>query len=329
MKKKSKKEYMKKRRRLLAFPILFFFIAVAIHIHNSHVESVQASKSIALSSNVGSNTANKPEESPQKKEAPSCKDELTGSQGDQAIENLSTKIKNYLGSDVDKVGFVYYDLSSNKSIALNEDKVCIAASTYKVSMNLVAYNMINDGKFNLTDTVPYKADFYETGAGSLQYKTKTLSKSPIAFSTLLDLSITQSDNIATNMISDKIGGADYVRKEVSNITGVTDIDTTTNVITPKIAFRLLKTLYDNKSNENYAHLINAMKETEFHDRIDKYLPHKLVAHKIGNFDSYTNDIGIVFTDKPYIFVIYVDGLPKPEEKIAKISKMVYDAQLTK
>ncbi|MNI82273.1 hypothetical protein D3C73_1389670 [compost metagenome] len=72
-----------------------------------------------------------------------------------------------------------------------------------------------------------------------------------------------------------------------------------------------------------------MKNTEFHDRIDKYLPYDIVAHKIGSYDSYINDVGIIFADKPYILVIYTNELTDATEKIATLSKIIYNAQLQK
>lgn len=153
-------------------------------------------------------------------------------------------------------------------------------------------------------------------------------KSQVQVQKLLDYSIIYSDNIATNMIKARLGGGQAIRQSVCNITGVS-IDTSNNLITAEMEFRLLKKLYDNRSDGNYSHLINIMKQTIYHDRIDKYVPQSLVAHKIGNYGSYVNDVGIIFTNKPYILVVYIDGLTNSAEKIAYISKIIYETQIKK
>ncbi|MBE6047004.1 MAG: serine hydrolase [Clostridium sp.] len=60
-----------------------------------------------------------------------------------------------------------------------------------------------------------------------------------------------------------------------------------------------------------------MKQTTTHDRIDKYIPNDIVAHKIGDYERYVNDIGIIYTDEPYILAIYTeDVMEKGRENIA-------------
>jgi beta-lactamase class A len=47
-----------------------------------------------------------------------------------------------------------------------------------------------------------------------------------------------------------------------------------------------------------------------------------------------NDVAIVFSEKPYILVVYTNELPglaekQPHEKIAGLSKLIYEAQQAK
>ena len=68
-----------------------------------------------------------------------------------------------------------------------------------------------------------------------------------------------------------------------------------------------------------------MKETSSHDRLDKYIPIEMISHKIGDYDQYVNDIGIVHTKEPYILVVYTKGvMEEGRENIARISKTIYD-----
>lgn len=71
-----------------------------------------------------------------------------------------------------------------------------------------------------------------------------------------------------------------------------------------------------------------MKNTSFLDRIDKYIPQYIVAHKIGDLDTAANDEAIVFTDKPYIIILLTDNVGYSYETIADISKAAYIYNLT-
>lgn len=253
--------------------------------------------------------------------AKTTRDYDTIKQADAAIEE---GIKKILGDDYIRAGFIYYDLVNGSKIEMNPNRIFSAASTYKVGMVMATYENIRQGKLKLEDTVVYKSSMFQGGTGVLQAQTNTTLKEPVALADLIDLAIKHSDNIAAAMIASKYeGGPVGVRKQVSALTGI-DIDTKENKITPAIAFTLLKKLYDNKDDELNAHLIDIMKQTDFHDRIDKYVPKDISAHKIGDYDTFIHDIGIVFTDKPYIFVMYTNGVPYAAEKIAQVSKLVYE-----
>lgn len=238
---------------------------------------------------------------------------------------LEEKIKKYLGSNTSMVGLVYFDINTGEKIAINENKVFLAASTVKVQMNMIAYDWIKQGKLSLEEKIAYNEAYYEGGTGILQGKDKS---KPIPVKTLLDYSIIYSDNIATNMILRRLGGSKSVRAAANLLAG-TEVDTSKNNVTAEKEFRILKKLYEGREDEHYSHLIEVMKKTVFHDRLDKYIPKDICAHKIGNYGGYVNDVGIIFTEKPYILVIYTNGLAGSTEKIAQLSRLIYIEQLKK
>ena len=156
---------------------------------------------------------------------------------------------------------------------------------------------------------------------------------PIPMQVLLDYSIKYSDNIATNMIIRRLGGSVKLRN-LANIMAGTNTDTQENFVTPEQEFRILKLLYNKRKDRYYSYLIELMKNTDSHDRLDKYIPQDIVAHKVGDYSTYVHDVGIIFTEKPYILVVYTNNLPEliykePHEKIAQLSKLIYDAHLKK
>ena len=249
-------------------------------------------------------------------------DKKENKQKQAKLDVLGKKIKILLGDDIDKFGMVYYDINSKKYIEINSNEEFVAASTIKVPINMLMYDMIKDKKIDIKEKIAYQKVDFEDGAGILQGM--DLSK-PIAIKTLSDYSIIYSDNIAINMILRKVGNQnkyEYIEKIVGH-----PIVHKGNNITSKDYFKILERLYLNpEENEYYSSMIETMERTKYNDRIDKYIPHKIVAHKIGDYASCVNDTAIVYKDNPYILVVFTKELPQAKEVIAKVSKMIYDAQ---
>lgn len=235
---------------------------------------------------------------------------------------LESQIKVYLGKNINNIGLSYYDVNSGDEIIINGDKVFIAASTIKVQMNMVLGDLIQSGMINENEYLRYTEDSFEAGTGILQ--AQDLSK-PISLSLLSDYSIIHSDNIATNMILKRINY--YKMRELIDAKLGHATDNSDNYITAKDETILLEILFNNpNSNPIYSKIIENMKKTDFHDRLDLYLPHSIVAHKIGNYGNYVNDVGIIYTKNPYILSIYTNGIKNANEVIAHISKMIYEYQ---
>lgn len=237
---------------------------------------------------------------------------------------LEDEIKKYLGENINNVGISYYDIKSKSRVNINEDKVFLAGSTCKVQLNMVLADMLENGQIDENEQLNYKSSDYEEGTGILQ---GTDMSKPYKITLLSEYSITHSDNIATNMIIDKIGYDNFrnlVDKKLGQAT-----DHSKNYITAAEETNLLTQLYKNKENNPYyTDLILYMKETDFHDRLDKYVSRNIVAHKIGDYSDYVNDVGIVYSDCPYIISIYTEGIPNASEVIANISKIIYNYQST-
>ncbi|CDM68245.1 putative membrane protein [Clostridium bornimense] len=237
--------------------------------------------------------------------------------------NLEIAISSKISEYGDSIGLTFYDIKTKRTISFNGDKTFIAASTSKVPLNMLLLNKVASGEIKEDTTVKYTDEDYEGGAGILQ--SQDLS-SPIDIFTLSKYSIIYSDNIATKMISNLMGGKDIVYKQYDDILGY-EADHTDNAITANDAAQYLKVLYFNKDdNPYYDSLLNNMKNTVYHDRIDKYIDQSLVAHKIGDYETYVNDIAIVYANAPYILTIYTNNVVNAKEIIAETSQIIFDYQ---
>lgn len=212
---------------------------------------------------------------------------------------------------------IYYNFDTHEKISLNEDENFIAASTYKLGLNVVYYYLESINQIDLNDEITYIYEDYEEGTGILQTYDYI---GAIKISDLLDYSLIYSDNIATNMLGRYIGGHPSVREQLYNILDIS-YNYTENIITPEIAFTILSYVYNNI--DDFSHMISVLTETEFHDRLDRYLPTDIVAHKVGNYNEYIHDVGIIFDECPYILIIYTKDLNDAEEIIGQVSKAIY------
>ena len=233
--------------------------------------------------------------------------------------DIMERVSNYLGDDKYGTSFIYYNLETEETLAFNEDLYMNAASIYKVGLSLVAYNMVESGEITLDDLVYYSPWQYQGGTGILQYD---LSFGALPLETLIEYSIKYSDNIAATMVYSYIGGWNNFKWRLFELLGI-DYGDYNNVTSARIELEVLKYIYENRNNLNYDTLIDYLKNTDFHDRLDKYLPQDIVAHKIGSDEGYTHDIGIVFTEEPYIIIMMTDNVYNGPDKIADISKAMY------
>lgn len=233
--------------------------------------------------------------------------------------DIMDRINNYLGDDKYSTSFIYYNLETEESLAFNEDLYMNAASIYKVGLSLVAYNMVECGEITLEDLVYYSPWQYQGGTGILQYD---LSFGALPLGILIEYAIKYSDNIAATMVYSYIGGWNNFKWRLFEILGI-DYGDYDNVTSARVEFEVLKYIYENRNNSNYDILIDYLQNTDFHDRLDKYLPQEIVAHKIGSDEGYTHDIGIVFTEEPYIIIMMTDNVYNGPDKIADVSKAMY------
>ena len=238
-----------------------------------------------------------------------------------------TKIKDtidYYVKDSKDYGIYYKDLVSKNTYEYNADKPFLAASTIKVSLVMDIADKIQEGKLSKNGSVRYISCDYEGGCGVLQGNTAKL-RHPIKYTELMKYAIVYSDNIATHMLLRSSGNLD---KYIENICGEKR-KSGGNYITAKQQGLILERLYNNsKKNPMYNDIIKNMKNTVFHDRLDKYIPHEICAHKIGDYKSCVHDTGIIFTKNPYIITVYTENrISSADRTISDLSKKIYDIHI--
>ena len=210
---------------------------------------------------------------------------------DTNIENLINEIMIENNLNENNFFFFYYNIEEKKYYFYNEDTYFTAASTIKVPVAMLYYDKIADGELNLSDTLLYDSDDYETGDGSTAADYSVGDRIPISY--LLEQTIVNSDNTALNILIHNIG----YRKCKEELTKYSDVDLTEDFYSSNVAnvsyyYDVLQYLYQNA--DKYSELIEYMKISSGGEYLKANLPQYEVAHKYGSYDGYVHDYGIIY-----------------------------------
>lgn len=243
---------------------------------------------------------------------------------------LQEEVEKYTADLPGTYGIYFKDLASDKEFGINAQTAIPPASTIKLPVVLYLYEQIAAGNLNWTDRVRYNKDTdYQGGAGDLQYVAR--HGDTYSLRNLATISITLSDNIAHNMLVRHLGyenvmefinklGPDTTRPFGSAATTARDMG----------AFVEEAYRFAEQNPEQGGRLLNDLAHTVYHVGLPGDLPPELVvSHKEGSINGVATDVGIVFSQRPYILVILSEGVPDEDtgfEYIAKISRIIYDYQ---
>ncbi|MGL5084408.1 MAG: serine hydrolase [Clostridium sp.] len=329
MKSKGKKTKKTLTNILIASISLFSLLAISIFAFN-FINKNNLSQDLANTSNSANSNANLQNNSTKKINLKTLTPEdfsyyETISDDERLLflnmheYSIEDRIRVYLNHDINNIGLIYYDIASKDKVSINPDKEFVAASTYKLTLCLLTNYLACNNELDLNEYIAFKEEYYADGTGVL-CTLDTIGSYTIQ--ELLDLSIIHSDNIATDMLSRRLGGKENVRSQVYKLLNI-DYPSVENIITPNVEFEILSYLYENKDNVHFSHMIDTLTKTDFNDRLDKYIPTELVAHKIGNYYEYLHDVGFIFDKSPHVLIAYTQDLDDAKEKIAQISKALF------
>lgn len=238
---------------------------------------------------------------------------------DTNIENLINEIMIENNLNENNFFFFYYNIEEKKYYFYNEDTYFTAASTIKVPVAMLYYDKIADGELNLSDTLLYDSDDYETGDGSTAADYSVGDRIPISY--LLEQTIVNSDNTALNILIHNIGYQNCKEE----LTKYSDIELaeefySSNVANVSYYYDVLQYLY--QSADKYSELIEYMKISSGGGYLKANLPQYEVAHKYGSYDGYVHDYGIIYGQNTYLIGVFTNGIANASDLIADIGEQV-------
>ena len=197
-------------------------------------------------------------------------------------------------------GMFAIDPKTGAYVDFNGSRQFPAASMIKVPVLVALFTAIDRGDVDPKTIMTIRQDLIGGGSGHLQYR-PVGTKLPL--STVSELMIIISDNTATNMIIDLVGGKDVVNKKF-NSWGLKNTSisnwlpdlTGTNKTSPRDLVYLLARVDHGEilSPASRARMLEIMTHTKTRTLINPVLPPGVkLAHKTGDIGGMVGDTGIV------------------------------------
>lgn len=229
------------------------------------------------------------------------------------------------------------DLDSHAYVDFAAMEVVPAASTIKLPILIAFFQDVDQGKIQLDQPIAMRKDLIATEAGEMQYQ--PVGSKFAAIKTAVDM-ITVSDNTATNMLIDLLGGSDVLNQRFQSwgLTGtmvrnpLPDVKGT-NTTTAKDMSTMLSLLSRGKlmSIKSRDRVLDIMRRVENDSLLPKGLGEgATISHKTGTIGTMLADVGLVdtATGRRYVAAVLVKR-PRDDQSayllIQQISKLTYQA----
>lgn len=235
-----------------------------------------------------------------------------------------------------RAGIYVYDLQTQNFVSINGNKLFATASIIKIPVLIELFRQIDKSFASIQQEVPFFKLHLASGSGGLQYKP---TGNYYSLDYLAKIMIQHSDNTATNIILDEVGGSYFLNKAMKSWgikqghmqNWLPDL-TGTNVMTPK-EFAVM--LY-NLNNKNFLSPFSRQKINEYmtgikrRNLIKSGLPAgSVLAHKTGDIGTMVGDAGIAtLPDGRQIIIVALVERPwnsyKAKEMIREASRITFN-----
>ena len=220
--------------------------------------------------------------------------------------NCFERIRDFPG----RVGFYCRCLEEDRLWTRDEDMPLIAASVIKLPIMVTAFRDIAAGRLDPDEIVRIAPEMKKPSCGALTYMHDGLE---VTVMDLITLMIILSDNTATNLLIDRLG----MEKINANLRALGLNKPTLrrklfdreaagrgleNTITAEEMGLLLKKMYQGAcvSPEADREMLAILGDQRLNGKMPFYLHGTKIAHKTGEDDGITHDVGIVYAAHPLV-----------------------------
>ncbi|MBE5962222.1 MAG: serine hydrolase [Lachnospiraceae bacterium] len=233
-------------------------------------------------------------------------------------KEIQAKLKSMKG----KPGFFYKNLVTKESFGYQEDLPFEAASVIKIPVLIEAFRQMEEGKVSTDQGFIIHKEDKLPSCGALTYLHDGIS---VTFLDLCVLMIILSDNTATNLLI-RFLGMERINQTMREL----GVKRTTvnrllfdaekaaagieNYIVPQEIGMLLEQM-ENKtliSKEASSRMLEIMKNQRLNGKMPFFVTDGTkIAHKTGEDDGITHDVGIVYAKEPFIACFCSNEMDEP------------------
>lgn len=210
-----------------------------------------------------------------------------------------------------RLGFYYQDLITGDRYGYRENEPLYAASVIKLPVFLCCLQEIDAGRLTMEEELFCAPADLLPGCGALSAFPNGLF---VSIRTLLELMITISDNTATNLLIRRLGMAQLQQQFAALGLQGTRLNRLLfdaeaagrgieNTVTAREAGMLLEKLWRGElfSPERTEYALSVLKRQQINHKIPGYLNDRYeIAHKTGEDDGISNDVGLIFGQHPFL-----------------------------
>jgi beta-lactamase class A len=273
-------------------------------------------------------------------------------QSPTGLARLQANIERITRSVNAKWGIYIKCVETGDEIAINADETMDTMSVIKIPLMVEVFRQVEAGKFALTDRVTMKESDKRPGTGVMRSLDPNAS---LTIKDLITLMIIVSDNTATDMLFEKVGGTEPVNRLMQSYglntikaTGSTDVwfkaiaaepdrwkfhtegKTPFGLSSPRDLGKLLERIEKGEAVSKKAseRMLQIMRGQVYSSRLPKYVTGFRLPHKTGDFLPYIgNDVGILESENRRVvisvFTARHNGIgPNMEDAIGRIAEQV-------
>ena len=244
------------------------------------------------------------------------------------LSSLTARLQETLSRQEGLYGVYVIDVATGVGTGINADTVFPTASTVKLPIVMYVLNQVEQGKTSLAEMIAYDPSDWEDGTGILQDEVhEGLS---LRVQRLVDLAITESDNIATNMLVRHFG-ADSIAAYMERLGGTVTRNGGVWSTTPREMAGYMQQAHSAATLRDPAlrrFLRDLLASTVFADRAAAGVPAGVkVEHKIGTLPNVVNDVALVIGPQRSFIISALSMdviMEEAPQVIAEVTRIVYD-----